>query len=136
MFYTLGKKLGMLDKAPGATLGFHLSIITDPRVKRTQAHSLEDSLMIAVCAVRCGAETFVDFERFGKDKREWLSTFLSFRGGIPSHDTFGRVFALLDPRPFSESFSRWTHGLRKQFDAEIVAIDGKTLRRSHNRATA
>jgi predicted transposase YbfD/YdcC len=89
--------------------------------------------MIAVCAILCGAESFVDFERFGKAKLEWFSTFLKLPNGIPSHDTFGRIFAMIDPRQFSECFTRWTLGVRQQIDAEIVAIDGKTLRRSHDR---
>ena len=91
-------------------------------------------MMISICALLCGTDTFVDFERFGNAKLEWLSTFLNVKNGIPSHDTFGRVFALMDPRRFSECFTNWTLGLRKSFAAEIVAIDGKTLRRSHNRA--
>lgn len=124
----------MPNEASEESLGFHLSFITDPRMERTQAHSFSDILMIGVCALLSGAEGFVEFERFGKAKREWLSTFLKLPNGIPSHDTFGRVFALLDPRQFSECFTKWTGGLRKSFKQEIVAIDGKTLRRSHDRA--
>lgn len=124
----------MPNTASGDDLGFHIAQLTDPRCKRTQAHDFQAIMMIAICALLCGAETFVDFERFGKAKREWLSTFLNLKNGIPSHDTFGRVFALLDPRCFSECFANWTRGLRKSFAAEIVAIDGKTLRRSHDRA--
>lgn len=71
---------------------------------------------------------------FGEAKRDWLARFLKLPNGIPSHDTFGRVFALLDPRQFSECFMNWTRSLRQSFAAEIVAIDGKTLRRSHDRA--
>lgn len=116
------------------SLEFHFSFITDPRMERTQAHSFHDILMIAICAVLSGAESFVDFERFGIAKHEWLAGFLKLPHGIPSHDTFGRVFALLDPRQFSECFTNWTRNMRKSFHAEIVAIDGKTLRRSHDRA--
>jgi predicted transposase YbfD/YdcC len=90
--------------------------------------------MIAMCALLCGAENFVEFERFGEAKRDWFARFLKLPNGIPSHDTFGRVFALLDPRQFSECFMNWTRSLRQSFAAEIVAIDGKTLRRSHDRA--
>ena len=124
----------MPDKASRESLGFHFSFISDPRVQRTQAHSLHDILMISICAVLCGAESFVEFERFGEAKRDWLGRFLKLPNGIPSHDTFGRVFALLDPRQFAECFTRWTEGLRQSFAAEIVAIDGKTLRRSPDRA--
>ena len=124
----------MPNKASQESLGFHFSFITDPRVQRTQAHSLHDILMISICALLCGAESFVEFARFGEAKRDWLARFLKLPNGIPSHDTFGRVFALLDPRQFSECFTNWTQGLRQSFAAEIVAIDGKTLRRSHDRA--
>lgn len=124
----------MPDNASENGLDFHLSSITDPRIKRTQAHSLSDILLIAVCAILCGADSFADFERFGKAKQDWLESFLDLPNGIPSHDTFGRVFALMDPRQFSDCFTRWTQGLRKSLPAEIVAIDGKTLRRSHDRA--
>jgi predicted transposase YbfD/YdcC len=124
----------MPTKTSRQSLGFHFSFITDPRMERTRAHSFHDILMIAICAVLCGAESFVEFERFGQAKRDWLAGFLELPGGIPSHDTFGRVFALLDPRQFSECFANWTRSLRQSFRAEIIAIDGKTLRRSHNRA--
>ena len=123
----------MPDNASQKSLKFHFSLITDPRVKRSQAHSFSDILMISICALLCGAETFVDFERFGKAKQEWLASFLALTNGIPSHDSFGRVFALMDPRQFSECFTRWTRGIRASLPAEIVAIDGKTLRRSHDR---
>jgi DDE_Tnp_1-associated len=121
------------DTSP-ESLGFYLSAITDPRVQRTQAHGFHDILMISICALLCGAENFVEFQRFGEAKRAWLAGFLKLPNGIPSHDTFGRVFALLDPRQFSECFTNWTRRLRQSFSAEIVAIDGKTLRRSHDRA--
>lgn len=124
----------MPHKASQESLGFHFSSLTDPRVQRTQDHSLHDILMIAMCALLCGAENFVEFERFGEAKRDWLARFLKLPNGIPSHDTFGRVFALLDPRQFSECFINWTRSLRQSFAAEIVAFDGKTLRRSHDRA--
>ena len=92
---------------------------------------MHDILMISVLAMLCGAETFVDFEDFGEAKKEWLSTFLELPNEIPSHDTFGRVFAAINPRLFSESFMAWTQALRQSLNQEIVAIDGKTLRRSH-----
>jgi len=82
----------------------------------------------------CGAETFVDFEDFGQAKEPWLRTFLELPHGIPSHDTFGRVFAALDPQQFAECFRQWTQSLRRNFAPEIVAIDGKTVRRSHDRS--
>lgn len=124
----------MPDEAATESLTFHFASLTDPRVKRTQAHGFEDILTLSLCALLCGAESFVEFESFGKAKIEFLSTFLKLPNGIPSHDTFGRVFAALDPRQFSECFANWTSGVRKTISEEIVAIDGKTLRRSHNRA--
>jgi len=111
----------------------HFSVIEDPR-KRPKDHLLSDILVIAVCAMLCGAEHFTDFEYFGKAKKDFLRTFLKLPHGIPSHDTFLRVFALLDPKQFADCFRRWTEGLRKAIGQEIVAIDGKTLRRSHHRA--
>jgi predicted transposase YbfD/YdcC len=112
----------------------HFSVIVDPRIERGKEHRLIDVILIALCAMLCGAETFVDFEDFGHAKHEWLKTFLDLPNGIPSHDTFGRIFALLDPAQFGECFRNWTQSLRTAISGEIVAIDGKTLRRSHDRA--
>ena len=81
----------------------------------------------------CGAETFIDFEEFGKAKKDWLETFLALPNRIPSHDTFGRIFAMIDPNQFCECFRNWTQRLRTAINGEIVSIDGKTLRRSHDR---
>jgi predicted transposase YbfD/YdcC len=116
------------------SLVFHFSVIEDPRIDRTKDHLLIDILTIALCAMLCGAEGFVDFEEFGNAKIKFLRSFLALANGIPSHDTFRRVFAMLDPVQFSECFRNWTQSLRKTIGAEIVAIDGKTLRRSHDRA--
>jgi hypothetical protein len=109
----------------------HFSVIVDPRIERGKEHQLIDVILISLCAMLCGAETFVDFEDFGRAKQEWLKTFLALPNGIPSHDTFGRIFALLDPEQFGECFRNWTQSLRTVISGEIVAIDGKTLRRSH-----
>ena len=119
-----------LDIAESFCLIEHLSIIPDPRVDRTKAHDLVDILMIAVCALLCGAESFNDMEAFGEAKYEWFKTFLRLRNGIPSHDTFNRVFATLDPQQFQNCFLRWTQTLRKAVAGEIVAMDGKALRRA------
>ena len=101
---------------------------------RTQQHLLGDILLIALCAMLCGAEGFVDFEDFGRARQKWLRSFLELPNGIPSHETFRRVFALLDPKAFADCFRHWTQSLRTAIGAEIVAIDGQTLRRSHDRA--
>ena len=124
----------MPRKSSSESLIHHLALIDDPRMDRTKEHALIDILMIAVCAMICGADSFVEFEQFGNAKVEFLRGLLELRNGIPSHDTFRRVFSLLDPEQFSEAFRHWTEGLRKAFSKEIVAIDGKTLRRSHDRA--
>ena len=107
--------------------------IEDPRVDRTKLHQLEDILLIAILAVICGAEGWVDIEAFGKAKEEWLKTFLALPNGIPSHDTFGRVFARLDPQQFEQCFLSWVQSLNEKISG-VVAIDGKTVRRSHDRA--
>jgi len=72
-----------------------------------------DILVIAICALLCGGETFNDMEDFGRAKQDWFKTFLDLRNGIPSHDTFNRVFAALDPQAFLEGFQRWTQSLRQ-----------------------
>jgi predicted transposase YbfD/YdcC len=107
--------------------------IEDPRVDRTKLHQLEDIILIAILAVICGAEGWVDIEAFGKAKEEWLKTFLALPNGIPSHDTFGRVFARLDAQQFEQCFLSWVQSLNEKISG-VVAIDGKTLRRSHDRA--
>jgi predicted transposase YbfD/YdcC len=113
-----------------------LSLITiirelpDPRVERTRLHRFEDLLLIALCALLCGAESFEDMELFGGAKYEWFSSFLELPHGIPSHDTFNRLFAALDSQKFLEAFMRWTQSLRVTLSQEVVAIDGKALRRA------
>ena len=116
------------------SIAFHFAALTDPRVDRTKAHSLHDILVIALCAMLCGAEGFVDFEEFGKCRRSWLRTILELPNGIPSHDTFRTVFGMLDPKQFADCFRSWTESLRKAVSGEIVALDGKTVRRSHHQA--
>jgi predicted transposase YbfD/YdcC len=110
----------------------HLARVPDPRVNRNKDHDLVDILVIAVCALLCAAETFNDMEDFGKAKRDWFRTFLKLRGGIPSHDTFNRVFAALKPEHFLECFLGWTQGVREAVAQEVVALDGKALRRALN----
>src|ERR1700739_1835410 len=99
----------------------HFKNLTDPRVNRTKDHDLIDVLVIAICAVLCGAESFNDMEDFGKAKRHWFKTFLGLRNGIPSHDTFNRVFSALDPKAFLDCFLAWTQALRQAMHQEIVA---------------
>jgi predicted transposase YbfD/YdcC len=104
--------------------------LPDPRVERTRLHKFEDLLLIAICALLCGAESFEDMELFGDTKEPWLRTFLELPHGIPSHDTFNRLFAALNPQRFLDAFMRWTQSLRTALADEVVAIDGKALRRA------
>jgi hypothetical protein len=115
---------------PKKSLIEHFSTFTDPRVNRTKDHELIDILVIAICALLCRAETFNEMEDFGNAKLDWFRTFLSLPHGIPSHDTFDRVFSALDPQEFLEAFLTWTVSLRRAVPDEIVAMDGKALRRA------
>jgi len=108
----------------------HFGSLPDPRLNRTKDHDLIDILVIAVCTLLCGGETFNDMEDFGRAKQDWFKTFLGLRNGIPSHDTFNRLFAALDPKAFLDCFLRWTQTLRQAVPQEIVALDGKALRRA------
>jgi predicted transposase YbfD/YdcC len=108
----------------------HFAPMPDPRINRRKYHDLTDILVIGVCTLLCGGEGFNDMEDFGKAKYAWFKTFLGLRHGIPSHDTFNRVFAALDPKEFLDCFLRWTQSLRQAISQEIVALDGKALRRA------
>ena len=108
--------------------------MVDPRVDRTKEHLLIDILLISICAMLCGADSFVDMADFGRAKEAWFRTFLKLPNGIPSHDTLRRVFMMMDPQAFAECFNGWSQSLRRAIGREIVAIDGKTLRRSFDSA--
>jgi predicted transposase YbfD/YdcC len=108
--------------------------VEDPRVERTKRHRLRDIIILAICGVICGAEGWVEIEEFGKAKEAWFTELLNLPNGIPSHDTFGRVFAHIDPKQFEASFFQWVQGISQTVQG-VIAIDGKTLRRSHDRAT-
>lgn len=108
----------------------YMQELPDPRVNRRRRHKLVDIVVIAICSTICGGESFVDMEDFGLAAKKWLKAFLELPGGIPSHDTFNRVFSALDPKEFSKSITAWTESLRVVLGQEIVAIDGKSVRRA------
>jgi predicted transposase YbfD/YdcC len=120
--------------AEGATIAAYFAELSDPRVERTRLHELVDILVIAICAVICGADSWVEMEAYGCAKEKWLRQFLTLPHGIPSHDTFGRVLARLKPEEFQQCFLRWMQAVSEVTQGEVVAIDGKTLRRSFDRA--
>lgn len=105
--------------------------VEDPRLDRKKRHSLLDILAISICAAIAGADSWTEIADFGRAKEEWLRTFLKLPNGIPSHDTFGRVFSLLDPGQFEDAFREWVKAIQGQIEG-VVAIDGKTARRSHD----
>jgi predicted transposase YbfD/YdcC len=119
-----------MQNHPKLSLIEHFQDLPDPRVDRTKDHDLIDILVIAICTLLCAGESFNDMEDFGQAKADWFKTFLRLRNGIPSHDTFNRVFAALDPKAFQDCFLRWTQSLRAAVAQEIVALDGKALRRA------
>lgn len=109
--------------------------IEDPRVERTRIHDLIDILVLSVLAVMAGAEGWEDIEEFGNQKYGWLRKFLKLRGGVPSHDTISRVFQLVKPGVVQDAFLSWVAEWHKPLGLEMIAIDGKTLRRSHDRSS-
>jgi predicted transposase YbfD/YdcC len=124
----------MAEHNPALAIGTYFADLEDPRIDRTRRHHLMDILVIALCAVICGAEGWVDIANYGAAKHDWLKTFLELPHGIPSHDTFRRVFCLLDPQAFLVCFQRWIDALSAGLGLKRIAIDGKALRRSFDRA--
>jgi len=108
----------------------YFAAIPDPRIARSRLHPLESILVLSLLAVICGADSFVGIEEFGLGKEAWLSTFLALPNGIPSHDTIGRVFAMLNPKALTEAFRGWMSAVAGLTKGGVVALDGKTLRRS------
>jgi hypothetical protein len=110
-----------------------MSIVEDPRIDRSKAHDLQDILVLSVLAVLCGADGWEDIELFGKIRLSWLRKFIKLKNCVPSHDTISRVFRMIKPDAFQEAFSAWVEGLDFGGNGlNVVAIDGKSLRRSHD----
>ena len=119
-----------MSRKPLEAIEEHFSKVTDPRKDRTKDHKLIDIIAIAICGVICGAEGWVDIENFGKSKELWLRTFLELPNGIPSHDTFGRVFSMIDAQQFQLAFWEWVCAVNELISGQVVNIDGKCLRGS------
>jgi len=119
-----------MSKLKAETLFDNLLRVTDPRRQHQKLHSLIDILVISVCATICGAEHWTEIEEFGKAKQEWFAQFLQLENGVPSHDTIGRVFSLLDSVQLKMSFLDWIQSAVNLSDGSLVNIDGKNLRGS------
>lgn len=117
---------------PSASLLEHFKTLEDPRAEHLLEHQLLDIIGLTICAVICGADTWVDIEQYGQSKRDWLATFLVLSNGIPSHDTIARVFSRLHSSALQDCFLSWVRSVAQLCSGEVIAIDGKTLRRSYD----
>ena len=117
-------------EAPDLSIPTFFAKLRDPRRAHRRLHRLQDILVIALCAVIAGAQDWQQIETFGRKRRDWLSGFLELPNGIPSHDTFERVFNRLKPRAFQDCFQQWVQAISTALRIKHVAIDGKTLRGS------
>ena len=115
-----------MNKAP--TLEAQFGQLTDPRIDHTRRHKLIDIIMIAIMAVISGADSWTDIEGYGKAKEKWLKQYLELPHGIPSHDTFGRLFARLDAKEFQASFMSWVNAIHELTEGQVIAVDGKCLK--------
>jgi len=122
-----------MPKKPLEAIEEHFSKVNDPRIDRRKEHKLIDMIVISICAVICGAEGWTDIENFGNSKLPWLKTFLELPNGIPSHDTFGRVFSLLDAQQFQLAFYEWVLAVNEIVQGQIINIDGKRLAGSEDK---
>jgi predicted transposase YbfD/YdcC len=120
---------------PPKTISDHFASLKDPRDPGKIEHRLIDVVTIAICAVICGADGFTEIADYGKAKYNWFKGFLELLGGIPSHDTFGRIFSLIRVDEFQRCFQSWIQTVATLTSGEVVAIDGKCLRRSHDRSS-
>jgi len=129
------------ESTPPPALTEYFADLDDPRREGSVDYPLDEIIILTICAVICGADGCTSVARFGEAKKDWLGQFLELENGIPSHDTIGRFFGLLDPEAFEACFSRWVSAACEHTDGEIVAIDGKTLdgktlRRSYDRESS
>jgi predicted transposase YbfD/YdcC len=120
-----------MGNQPIANVVKYFAELPDPRTGNAKAHIFLEVLIIAICAVICGADGWSDIELFGKNKKDWLKTFLKLPKGIPSHDTFGRIFSKIKPEEFQKRFVEWVQAIEKLTKGQVIAVDGKKLRRSH-----
>jgi len=120
---------------PTASIIEHFSSIPDPRVNRRKLHQLKDIFFITLCGVICGADDWVSIAEFGRSKEAWFTEVLGLKNGIPSHDTFGNVFAMIDTELFADCFTRWVGDLSTLSGEDIIALDGKCVRGSIDRAS-
>jgi predicted transposase YbfD/YdcC len=125
-------RLKAMEKRAVESILKYFGELEDPRTGNAKAHIFLEILIIAILAVICGADGWSDVELFGKNKKDWLKTFLELPKGIPSHDTFGRVFAKIKPEEFQKRFMEWVRAIEKLTAGQVIAVDGKKLRRSHD----
>lgn len=123
-----------MSENPIASIEACFENIEDPRVQGRISYPLLEIITIAICAVVAGAETWIDVETFGTSKATWLKQFLDLEHGVPSHDTFGDVFGMIDGDEFQRSFMRWVEGVFQVTKGQVISVDGKTARRSHDHA--
>lgn len=115
-------------------LASHFASLPDPRIRRSRKHELLDILFVALCATICGADSFAEIAQWGRSNQGWLQSLLPLTGGIPSHDTLGRVFARLDRQAFADCFREWTRTLYQKTEGEVIPLDGKWVRGSFDTA--
>ena len=121
-----------MERSCAGTIVEHFSELEGPR-RYNKRHLLHDIIVIAICAAICGADDWVAVEEFGRAKQSWFAKFLELPHGIPSHDTFGDVFALVDPEQFRTSFIQWVQAVNEITVGQVIPIDGKKLRRLHDK---
>lgn len=118
-----------------ASIVAYFSILKDPRIERHKKHNLVDILVLAICGVLSGAEGWEAIEEYGQTKLEWLRKFIPLENGIPAHDTIARVLSRISAKGLQECFTNWVNAVHRVSEGEVVAIDGKTVRRSFDKSS-